>query len=103
MKVRVAINGFGRIGKLAFRLIFDNPKFQIVAINDLASPETISYLLKYDSAQKPYKVNTVSFEGENLIVEGYKIPIFQKKKSSRFTLEKIKSRYCFRMYRFFHR
>ncbi|QTX02743.1 glyceraldehyde-3-phosphate dehydrogenase [Candidatus Phytoplasma luffae] len=90
MKVRVAINGFGRIGKLAFRLIFDNPKFQIVAINDLASPETISYLLKYDSAQKPYKVNAVSFEGENLIVEGYKIPIFQKRNPQDLPWRKLK-------------
>ncbi|AGL90219.1 Glyceraldehyde-3-phosphate dehydrogenase [Candidatus Phytoplasma australiense] len=79
MKVRVAINGFGRIGKLAFRLIFGNPKFQVVAINDLSSLETISYLLKYDSIQRPYEVDAVSFEGKNLIVKGEQIPVFQEK------------------------
>ncbi|WP_349402115.1 NAD-dependent glyceraldehyde-3-phosphate dehydrogenase, type I [Candidatus Phytoplasma solani] len=79
MKVRVAINGFGRIGKLAFRLIFGDPKFQVVAINDLSSLETVSYLLKYDSMQKPYKVDAVRFEGKHLIVEGEKIPVFQER------------------------
>ncbi|MBP5835847.1 type I glyceraldehyde-3-phosphate dehydrogenase [Candidatus Phytoplasma meliae] len=79
MKVRVAINGFGRIGKLAFRLIFGNPKFQVVAINDLANLETISYLLKYDSMQKPYKINDISYQDNYLVVEGQKIPVFQEK------------------------
>ncbi|QBF23982.1 type I glyceraldehyde-3-phosphate dehydrogenase ['Catharanthus roseus' aster yellows phytoplasma] len=79
MKVKVAINGFGRIGKLAFRLVFGNPKFEVVAINDLATLETISYLLKYDSIQKSYKLDSVSFEDNHLVVEGQKIPIFQEK------------------------
>ena len=50
--MKVAINGFGRIGRLAFRQIFHKPGFEVVAINDLTSPEMLAYLLKYDSAQK---------------------------------------------------
>jgi glyceraldehyde 3-phosphate dehydrogenase len=80
MKVKVAINGFGRIGKLAFRLIFGNPKFEVIAINDLANLETISYLLKYDSIQKSYPLDAISFSDNYLVVEGKKIPVFQEKK-----------------------
>ena len=49
MAVRVAINGFGRIGRLAFRQMFKDPEYEIVAINDLTSPKMLAYLLKYDS------------------------------------------------------
>ena len=47
----IAINGFGRIGRLAFRKLFDNKEVNIVAINDLTDPKTLAYLLQYDSAQ----------------------------------------------------
>ncbi|MBR5488350.1 MAG: type I glyceraldehyde-3-phosphate dehydrogenase, partial [Firmicutes bacterium] len=53
MSIRVAINGFGRIGRLAFRQIFGDADFEIVAINDLTKPEMLCYLLKYDSVQGP--------------------------------------------------
>ena len=55
MAVKVAINGFGRIGRLAFRQIFGDSDFDIVAINDLTSPEMLAHLLKYDSAQGRYE------------------------------------------------
>ena len=51
MSIKVAINGFGRIGRLAFRKIFDDEEFEVVAINDLTKPEMLAYLLKYDSVQ----------------------------------------------------
>ncbi len=51
MAVRVAINGFGRIGRLAFRQMFDAEGYQVVAINDLTSPKMLAHLLKYDTAQ----------------------------------------------------
>ena len=52
MAIKVAINGFGRIGRLAYRLMADDPKFDVVAINDLTDAETLAYLLKYDTAQR---------------------------------------------------
>ena len=55
MAVRVAINGFGRIGRLAFRQMFQAEGFEIVAINDLTSPDMLAYLLKYDSTQGRYE------------------------------------------------
>ena len=55
MAVRVAINGFGRIGRLAFRQMFDAEGYEVVAINDLTSPEMLAHLLKYDTAQGTYK------------------------------------------------
>ena len=54
MAVRVAINGFGRIGRLAFRQMFGAEGYEVVAINDLTSPKMLAHLLKYDSAQGRY-------------------------------------------------
>jgi glyceraldehyde 3-phosphate dehydrogenase len=75
MAIKVAINGFGRIGRLAFRLLAQDPQFDVVGINDLTDAETLAYLLKYDTAQGNFKVDAVSYEGSNLIVEGKSIPI----------------------------
>ena len=68
MAIKVAINGFGRIGRLAFRLMVDNPAFDVVAINDLTDTETLAYLLKYDTAQGPFKGHEVSTNGDKLVV-----------------------------------
>ncbi len=54
MKTKVAINGFGRVGRLAFREIFNKGDFEVVAINDLSQPDMLAYLLKYDSTQGGY-------------------------------------------------
>ena len=78
MSVKVAINGFGRIGRLAFRLMFGNPEFEIVAINDLTDAQQLAYLLKYDSSQGRY-AKEVSFEGTDLVVDGVKIPVYAMK------------------------
>ena len=65
MSVKVAINGFGRIGRLAFRQMFGAEGYEVVAINDLTSPKMLAHLLKYDSAQKRYeKADTVSANEE---------------------------------------
>lgn len=78
MSVKVAINGFGRIGRLAFRQMFGTEGFDIVAINDLTSAKMLGYLLKYDSSQGPYK-KTVEY-GENfLTVDGKQIKIYAEK------------------------
>jgi glyceraldehyde 3-phosphate dehydrogenase len=78
MAVKVAINGFGRIGRLAFRLMFGNKDFEVVAINDLTDAEQLAYLLKYDSSQGRYG-KKVSFEGTDLVVEGTKVPVYSER------------------------
>ncbi|MFU8792984.1 MAG: type I glyceraldehyde-3-phosphate dehydrogenase [Acholeplasmataceae bacterium] len=79
MAIKVAINGFGRIGRLAYRLMSDDKKFDVVGINDLTDAETLAYLLKYDTAQGNFKKDSVSFEGNDLVVDGVKIPVFSIK------------------------
>ena len=80
--VRVAINGFGRIGRLAFRQMFNAEGYEIVAINDLTSPTMLAHLLKYDSAQGRYALaDTVSANDEErtLTVAGKTIKIYEEK------------------------
>ena len=79
MAVKVAINGFGRIGRLAFRQMFDAEGYEVVAINDLTSPEMLAHLLKYDTAQGKYKyADSVSFGEDSITVNGKKITIYAK-------------------------
>jgi glyceraldehyde 3-phosphate dehydrogenase len=77
--VKVAINGFGRIGRLAFRLMFGNKEFEIVALNDLTGAEDLAYLLKYDSAQGPYKTDSVSHKEGSIVVDGKEIKVYAEK------------------------
>ena len=80
MSVKVAINGFGRIGRLAFRQMFGAEGYEVVAINDLTSPKMLAYLLKYDSAQKRYDKAETVVAGENSItVDGKTIRIYAEK------------------------
>lgn len=74
--IKVAINGFGRIGRLVFRIMEEDPTFEVVAINDLTDAEQLAYLLKYDTSHGNYRVNDISFEGDNLIVGGRKIKVY---------------------------
>ena len=84
MGVRVAINGFGRIGRLAFRRMFGDENYQIVAINDLTSPEFLAYLLKYDSTQGRYaKADAVSNTDHSIIVDGTEIEIYKEADASK--------------------
>ena len=79
MAVRVAINGFGRIGRLAFRQMFDAEGYEVVAINDLTSPDMLAHLLKYDTAQGKYKyAETVEYGEDSITVNGKKITIYAK-------------------------
>lgn len=75
--INVAINGFGRIGRRVFRLLQDNPKIQVIAINDLADAKTLSHLLKYDSIHGIFK-GDVSSDANNIIVNGRKIPLINQ-------------------------
>ena len=93
--VRVAINGFGRIGRLAFRQMFGAKGYQIVAINDLTSPEMLAHLLKYDTAQGPYAGHTVTYknpvvdekgkvvETGSITVDGKEIKIYAEKDAAK--------------------
>ena len=79
MSVKVAINGFGRIGRLAFRQMFGAEGFEIVAINDLTSPEMLAHLLKYDSTQGRYALcDKVTFGEDSISVDGKKITIYKE-------------------------
>ena len=85
MAVRVAINGFGRIGRLAFRQMFDAEGYEVVAINDLTSPKMLAHLLKYDTAQGSFcgKIgegkHTVESTEDSIIVDGKEIKIYAVK------------------------
>ena len=72
--IKIAINGFGRIGRTFFRVVFNNPNYKIVAINDLSDVKVLSHLLKYDSIHGRFPF-LVSCDNKNLIVKGEKIPV----------------------------
>ena len=76
--VRIAINGFGRIGRLVFRLMDSNPMFDVVAINDLTDAEQLAYLLKYDTSHRNYRVDEISYEGNYIIVGNKKIRVYSE-------------------------
>ena len=82
MSVKVAINGFGRIGRLAFKQMFEADGYEIVAINDLSKPSMLAYLLKYDSTQSRFvelgKENEISGDDEagTLTVRGKTVKIY---------------------------
>ena len=79
MAVKVAINGFGRIGRLAFRQMFGAEGYEVVAINDLTSPKMLAHLLKYDSSQGKYALaDTVQATDDSIIVDGKEIKIYAK-------------------------
>ena len=82
MAVKVAINGFGRIGRLAFRQMFDAEGYEVVAINDLTSPKMLAYLLKYDSSQGKY-ADTVEAGEDYITVNGKKITIYKEPDASK--------------------
>ncbi|MCM5661585.1 type I glyceraldehyde-3-phosphate dehydrogenase [Galbibacter mesophilus] len=73
-KTRIAINGFGRIGRTVFRLLLENPEIEVVAINDLADTRTLSHLLKYDSIHGVLS-KEVTFDDKHIIVEGKKFQL----------------------------
>ena len=76
--IKVAINGFGRIGRLVFRLMEEDPSFEVVAINDLTDAEQLAYLLKYDTSHRRYSNHTIEFDENNIIVNGRKIRVYSE-------------------------
>lgn len=87
--VKIAINGFGRIGRQAFKVAMENKKVQIVAINDLTEPRVLAHLLKYDTAYGQYP-RLVSSDEKNIIVDGKKYPVFAEKDPSLLPWGKLK-------------
>ena len=86
--VKVAINGFGRIGRLFFRQAFGNKNIGVVAINDLGSIENLAYLLKHDSVYGSFD-KLVKVEGNNLIVAGKRVECFQIKEPGKLFLQQL--------------
>lgn len=76
--IKVAINGFGRIGRLVYRQIYDMKGIDVVAINDLTNPKMLAHLLKYDSAQGRFNKDVTSTDN-SIIVEGNEIKIYAEK------------------------
>ena len=74
--IKVAINGFGRIGRLVFRLMEEDPTFEVVAINDLTDAEQLAYLLKYDTNHRNYRTDEISFDNDELIVGDRRIKVY---------------------------
>lgn len=74
---KIAINGFGRIGRLVFRIIEERDDMEVVAINDLSTPEELAYLLKYDTNHRRY-LKKVTCDNENIIIDNKKIRIYQE-------------------------
>lgn len=89
MKTRVAINGFGRIGRNAFKIAFERTDLEIVAINDLTKTEVLAYLLKHDSNYGTYE-HQVGSDEHHLIVKGQKIPVTAEKDPTQLPWEKLK-------------
>ena len=76
--MKIAINGFGRIGRLVYRIMENDPFFDVVAINDLSSSEELAYLLKYDSNLRNYD-EEVTYDEEGIVVEGKKVKVYAEK------------------------
>lgn len=74
--IKVAINGFGRIGRLVFRIMEEDPELEVVAINDLTDSEQLAYLLKYDTSHRSYLKDEISYTDGGIIVKGRKIKVY---------------------------
>ena len=76
--IKVAINGFGRIGRLVFRLMEEDSDFEVVAINDLTDAEQLAYLLKYDTNHRNYRVDEIGYIENKLLVGQRQIPVYSE-------------------------
>lgn len=74
--IKVAINGFGRIGRLVFRIMEEDPEMEVVAINDLTTPEDLAYLLKYDTSHRSYLPNDITYDENSIIIKGRKVKVY---------------------------
>ena len=77
--IKVAINGFGRIGRLVCRLMEEDPEFEVVAINALTDAEQLSYLLKYDTNHRNYRINEISYDNDEIIIGNRRVKVYAEK------------------------
>ncbi len=77
--IKVAINGFGRIGRLCFRLMEENEEFEVVAINDLTDAEQLAYLLKYDTNHRNYRIDEITSDGEYIVIGDRRVKVYSEK------------------------
>ena len=75
---KIAINGFGRIGRLVFRIMEEDPELEVVAINDLTDSKQLAYLLKYDTNHRVYRPDEISFDEDEIIVRGRHIKVYSE-------------------------
>ena len=88
-KIHLSINGFGRIGRQAFKIALDKKNLEVVAINDLTSPETLAHLLRYDSVYGRYG-KKVSAQESAIIVNGKRIPVYAQPEPQKLPWKKLK-------------
>lgn len=77
--IKVAINGFGRIGRLCSRLMEENEEFEVVAINDLTDAEQLAYLLKYDTNHRNYRIDEITSDGEYIVIGDRRVKVYSEK------------------------
>lgn len=77
--IKVAINGFGRIGRLCFRLMEENEEFEVIAINDLTDAEQLAYLLKYDTNHRNYRIDEITSDGEYIVIGDRRVKVYSEK------------------------
>ncbi len=87
--IKVAINGFGRIGRLVFRIMEEDPRFEVVAINDLTDAEQLAYLLKYDTSHRNYRVDEIKSTENSIIVGDREIKVYAEKDPSLLPWEEL--------------
>ncbi|MBQ4031365.1 MAG: type I glyceraldehyde-3-phosphate dehydrogenase [Bacilli bacterium] len=78
MAIKVAINGFGRIGRLVYRIMHEDSNFDVVAVNDLTDSEQLAYLLKYDTNHGRYHNDSISFDNDDIIVDGVHTKVYSE-------------------------
>ena len=79
MSLRLGINGFGRIGRLCFRLMEENEEFEVVAINDLTDAEQLAYLLKYDTNHRNYRIDEITSDGDYIVIGDRRVKVYSEK------------------------
>jgi len=81
-KIRVGINGFGRIGRAFLKISWDNPEIEVLAVNDLGDVHNMAYLLKYDTVYKKWKHDDIKVEGQDIVIDGRKVKVLAEKEPS---------------------
>ena len=87
--VRIAINGFGRIGRLAFRQVYDDSDIEVVAINDLTDTKTLAHLLKYDTAQGRFLDDRITYTEDDIVVDGKNIRVYKESDPEKLPWEEL--------------